>query len=1374
MSESTELATTYDPSQVEPAIYQTWEQNACFRATADDRPPDRRWVIMIPLPNVTGALHLGHAINNTLQDIQTRYHRMLGDNTLWQPGTDHAGIATQAVVERRIFETEGKTRHDLGRDELVRRIWEWKEQYQERIIGQLKQMGCSCDWERIRFTLDEGCAQAVRHTFFKMFKDGLIFRGKRLVNWDCQLQTAVADDEVYHETVKGHFWHFKYPIIPPSEPVDPPPEPRDSSRAAKAKGAEPEHVIIATTRPETMLGDTAVAVNPDPEGELNHREEKLRAELAGASGKEQAEIQARLERIAARRESHLPQLIQLRDMANDGRKIRLPLVDRVIPLICDQHADPELGSGCVKITPAHDQNDYEVAQRSGVPMVNVLNPDGKVADIIEPDGKRNPNSEKYAGLAFATEGRKKVVKDLDALGLVHEIEDRETDIGHSDRSKTPIEPYLSDQWFVRMGDVVAAKDHASEPRTSVRVDAQSADTAPRPTPDLSLGAVLITWTNYGTWLPGDERGFVSRIPQPDGSHVIHNLPGEPYDADDPQLSAKAADRMEGKPVHLNPAQARVLLASIAGSAEHHSIELLAVAIMSDHAHVLCQTDRAGPELQKLFKGGASRVLNQQFDLAGSPRWFTRRGSNRFIKKGTDLTAAVEYVQNQQNQLLVWSFDNDTGEAVEIVDRARVGEGAFTEVGETARTEVRGSQGVKLADGTTAPGLAQAAIDAVTSQRVRVFPERYAKSYLDWLGEKRDWCISRQLWWGHRIPVWTGQFPSPHVGVQFGFPGAHPKGLENLSVEWYGAPYVQPDVRGSVLSDETEAMAPRNYYVCLRDEPTDEDTNNLAECRFIQNPDVLDTWFSSQLWPFSTLGWPDEAEEQRLGREFYYPGSVLITSRDIITLWVARMVISGLYLVGDVPFQHVYIHTKFLDGRGETMSKSKGNGVDPLDIIKQYGADALRYSIADLATETQDVRIPVDYRCPHCKHLTPQTKVVPKNKRPSDITKVKCSSCKEPFATQWADASLKDELGVALETSDKFELGRNFANKLWNAARFAFMNLDEPRTSVRADVEGRGTTPYEKLHVSTLPPEDRWILAKLSAIVRRTNEQLLTYQFSQCIKDLREFFWDSLCDWYVELTNAPLTPSEPRPSGSGAVNPQSNTPNPTSPDPAAKQVLAFVLDQTLRLLHPFMPFITERLWKQLNAIAPQRGLPGVADPEMGDLLIQAQYPPAEGWPGLDDAEILEVFEDLQAATRGVRDLRARCNVPPKQKVTVTLNAPADHVEALRSDAHVLQRLANVGELSVTTGATRPKNAATLIVGPVQIFVHDISDDTAEADRLRTEIAETEKQIAASKARLANEKFTANAPAEVVQAARDRLAELESKLQKIQQQIRAVAS
>ncbi len=1318
MAEHTELDTVYDPRAVEPRMYAKWEREGAFVSEPAGTPRERTFTVVIPPPNVTGALHLGHALNNTLQDILIRYHRMRGFNTLWQPGTDHAGIATQAVVERRIREQEGKSRHDLGREELVKRIWQWKEEYEKRIIGQLKLMGCSCDWDRTRFTLDDGLARAVRHQFFNLFKDGLIFRGKRLVNWDTELQTAVANDEVYYETVKGHFWHFKYPVIDP-------------------KSGEPEHVIIATTRPETMLGDTAVAVHPDPEAFFERRERQLREGLARASAKERAELESKLEGLLARRESHLTQLIQLRDMARDGRMLMLPLVEREIPLIRDEWADPTLGSGCVKITPAHDPNDYEVGLRHKRPMINVLSADGKVARISEVDGSTNAHSNAYEGLDFAGAGRNKVVADLEARGLLLEVEDHDTEIGHSDRSKTPIEPYLSDQWFVQVGDIREPRALAradtrtpSEPRASACADTR--------TPDLSQGAVLLTWTTYATWLPGDERGFVSRVERPGGSHELHNLPGEPYDADDPQTLASAQDRTVGQPVYLNAAHAEVVLTSIARTTERHGIELLAAAVMSNHVHVLCQSDRAGRELLQLLKGNLARELNLKFELGEAPRWWTKSGSERFIKPGADLTAAVEYVKSQSDALCVWSFDLDRG--------------AVFDSCQSARAEAGGSLGITLGDGSKAPGLAQAAIDAVNDGQIQIFPTRYAKSYLDWLGEKRDWCISRQLWWGHRIPVWEFAGTTNVTAAQV----LHRQMLQ-LSERGLLAWQASPD-----QGDSTKTMTGGGRFtgkVCYHPDVKQESIKDIESSGFVQDEDVLDTWFSSALWPFSTLGWPDDTEHLKQ----YYPTSVLITTRDIITNWVARMVMFGLYSMGKVPFDHVYIHPKILDGRGETMSKSKGNGVDPVDIIHTHGADALRYAMADLTTETQDIRMSVEYICPHCTKLVDQSAVLKAEQQsrksrgeklerklqPADCRRVKCThkDCAKEFATQWAGDADKKELPVARETSDKFDNGRNFCNKLWNAARFALMNL-----------EG---TPCEALDVASLGPEDRWILAQLSQTIRRYHELIQGYQFSASVKLLREFFWDSLCDWYIELTK-PRMATEPRASARA----NNRVTEADSDSGTAKQVLAICIDQILRLFHPTMPFITEEIWDRLCKVVPKRGLPGIAELSADFLLARAQFPPEEGYPALDDAEILKVFAEIQEVVRAVRELRSQCDVSPKKAVEATVAMPEAECEAFKAHAHIVLRMANVSHLKVDPAAKRPPNAGSVTIGSLRVFVHDISDDDAERQRTTKTLAQLDKQITGKESKLSNEKFIANAKSEVVAAERKRLDDLHAQRKGLQ--------
>ncbi len=968
MAASDERSATYDPQTIEPEIRRFWESAPFFRADPADR-QRRPYVIMIPPPNVTGALHGGHALNNTIQDILVRWHRMRGFNTLWLPGTDHAGIATQAVVERTIFEKERRTRHDLGREELVRRIWEWKEAYGNRILEQLRLMGCSCDWSRTRFTLDEVCARAVRHTFFRLFRDGLIVRGKRLVNWDAHLQTAVADDEVYHETVQGHLWHIRYPLKAPVRIV------------FSDREVEVDYLVVATTRPETMLGDTAVAVHPE-----DHRWRPL-----------------------------------------IGKTVILPLLDREIPVIADPIlVDRQFGSGCVKVTPAHDPNDYACGQRHHLRIINILTPDGKI----------NAEGGPYAGLD-RYEARRRVVEDLQALGLLERVEDHASDVGHSDRSKTPIEPYLSDQWFVRMGD-----------------------------------------------LP----------------------PGE-------------ARRIEG-------------LRGSSGLAQ------LAI-------DQVCQQPHAGP-----------------------------------------------------------------------AERQACG-------------------------------------------KVHFFPARYARTYIDWLAEKRDWCISRQLWWGHRIPIWYAE-GCDESGLQRAFAGRD-------DVVW-----------------RRDGTADR-WLICADREDLAPDA--VPGCTLTRDPDVLDTWFSSALWPHSTLGWPGQTPE--LAR--FYPGSVLSTAREIITLWVARMVLTGMYNLGRAPFHDVYIHAVIQDGQGRPFKKTLGNGFDPVDIIETCGADALRYTMAGMTTETQDIRMPMK-----------------KVRRPD---------------------------GRELQTSERFELGRNFCNKLWNAARFAFMNLRD--------------APPARLDTAALPIEDRWILSRVSRAAVEVQDAMLKFQFSRAVQAARDFFWDALCDWYVELVKSRI--AEQR-----------------EPD-AARQVLAFAVDQALRLLHPFIPFITERLFADLNRAAPRRGLPGRAEPDAAAALCCAAYPPLEGWPALNDPAAEAVFADLQTATRAVRDIRQTRNVPPRQAVRVTVRVPRERVASLCQEAHVIRRLAGVGELAVDPDAPRPPNAATLVVGDMQIFVADVIDPQAERQRLTRELEGLEGQIAGLGRKLANESFVQRAPSDVVQQERNRLQELQARRQTVLQTI-----
>ncbi|MEM9410985.1 MAG: valine--tRNA ligase, partial [Planctomycetota bacterium] len=836
----------FDFSEAQDRIYNMWLDNGYFHADENsDKPP---YTIVIPPPNVTGALHLGHALNNTLQDIVIRQKRMQGFNALWVPGTDHAGIATQAVVEKRLKEEDGKTRHDLGREKLVARIWAWKEQYEKRILGQLQQMGCSCDWERTRFTLDETCARAVRNTFFDLFQKALIYRGKRLVNWDTFLQTAVSDDEVFSKTIKGHFWHLKYSFINP-------------------KPGEPEFVIVATTRPETMLGDTAVAVHPDPESALKKYENELQDKLTKASATEKESVKQQIEALQQHREVMLPKLIQLTEMANDGRMLKLPLMDREIPLVTDVWAKPELGSGCVKITPAHDPNDYDVAKRCALPMLNIMNSDGTL----------NAETKGYQGLTLK-KARIQVVEDLEKLGALDRVEDREIEQPHSDRSKTPIEPYLADQWFVKMDS-----------------------------------------------------------------------------------------------------------------------------------------------------------------------------------------------------------------------------------------------------------LAQSAMDAVTDQRVTILPERYEKGYLDWLGEKRDWPVSRQLWWGHQIPVWS--LPCATSDDASGMQSKI-SSIDGFSEEWLSM-QVEPSEEQNSEKRRELGLPECTIHVCIRDENVDLE-KELDKLGFVREEDVLDTWFSSALWPHSTLGWPTPTKEL----ETFFPTSTLITSRDIITLWVARMVLAAINNLGEAPFSRVYIHPKILDGFGETMSKSKGNGIDPIDVIDKFGPDSLRFGMAHLTTETQDVRLPVRFECPHCGAAIEQTK---KNRI---LPSIECKSCNQLFSTQWAEKEEDKLLPRGPVVSDRFEVARNFCNKLWNASRFAMINLNgfEPGAISEAD----------------LTLEDRWILSRLATVTQQVTDDLESFRFADATRTLYDFSWDEFCSFYVEMLKDRFNDKESRPH--------------------AQKMLAFTLDTLLRLLHPVIPFITEEIWQ----------------------------------------------------------------------------------------------------------------------------------------------------------------------------------------------------
>lgn len=1088
---ASDLPKQYEPSSIEQRIYERWLAARAFAAVPDAR--TQRYVIMMPLPNVTGALHMGHAMDNVMQDLLIRWQRMMGANTLWMPGTDHAGIATQAVIEKRLLELEGKTRHDVGREGLVQRIWEWKDQYQKRIIRQQQSMGCSCDWDRQRFTMDEICARAVRWTFFRMFQDGLIFRGHRLVNWDCQLQTAVSDDEIVYETVQGHFYYLRYPVIDP-------------------QAGEPTHVVVATTRPETMLGDTAVACHPDPAGALAASIAETQQRLEHAPARERAALEEELARLERRRETHLPTLLTLARMAGDGRKIRLPLLNRVLPLICDEWAKPQLGSGCVKITPAHDPNDYVVwtRHRQTVDCINILNEDGSL----------NANAGPYAGLDRFV-ARERVVRDLRAQGLLEAMEERAVEIGHSDRSKTPIEPYLSKQWFVKMGDV------------------------------------------------------------------------------------------EGG--------------------------------------VVCGR--------------------------GTPKAFV------------------------------------------------------------------------------APGLAQAAMDAVagawrsaTGRKVTFHPDpvRYSNTYLQWLAEKRDWCISRQLWWGHRIPIWAGTSPGAALRRLMAALAPH------LGREDVCARLVWPDGTSQLLQADglpavlTAGSAEESVevLVCLRDPRTESELGpTLTALGLTQDPDVLDTWFSSGLWPMSTLGWPDpetaavEPGQAPLGRqdghadclEYYYPGSCLVTGRDIITLWVARMVLMGLYNMGDVPFTDVFIHANILDGKGERMSKSKGNGVDPVDIIERYGADAMRYVLCDMQTGTQDIRLPVQAISPYTGELVDLATA----RHGNSIFTYLCPTTGREFDV----LGTMPDVPSAKLISDRFEVGRNFCNKLLNAVRFALLNLRE--------------TTFTPRQYQELADEDRWMLSRLSYAIATVHGHLEAYNPAAALATAREFFWAELCDWYLEFI-------KPR------LRDQSRA-------PLARQVLAVAIDQVLRLLHPFVPYLTEALWEPLCEQAPVRGLDTPLP--ASSLLIRAAWPAAN--PAWRDPELETRMTFLQEVVRGIRDLRSKYTIAPHARVQVRIRAAAEAASTLQSWVDLLTTMAGLEAVAIGPDIQRSPDAATAVVGQVEVYIPGVIDVDKERARLTKQREQLRGRLEGSRRKLANADFLRKASPEVVQKERDRLAECEAQIEHIEATLAALA-
>ena len=897
-----ELAKQYDPSQVEDRIYQFWLDGGYFHAKAD---PDKKpYTIVMPPPNVTGQLHMGHAVDNTMQDILIRHKRMQGYAALWVPGTDHASIATEAKVVEAMAK-EGLTKEMVGRDGFLERAWDWKNRFGSRIVSQLKKLGSSCDWERERFTMDEGCSDAVREVFVRLYDQGLIYRGNRMVNWCPHCNTSISDAEVEYAEQDGHFWHLLYPVKETGEMLE-----------------------LATTRPETMLGDTAVAINPDDP-----------------------------------RYAHL-----------HGCHVILPLLNKEIPIVCDEHADMTKGTGVVKITPAHDPNDFEVGLRHDLPIVRVFTYDGhmtgkadkEAADALFAAGKNTVNEPhvldcgKYAGMT-TMEARKAIVADLEAGGYLKSVEPLKHEVGSCYRCHTTIEPMVSKQWFVKM---------------------------------------------------------------------------EP--------------------------------------------------------------------------------------------------------------------------------------------------------------------------------LAKPAIEAVEQGRIRFVPERFTKNYMNWMKNTRDWCISRQLWWGHQIPAWYCD-----------------------------------ECGETVVAKEAPAACPKCGCTHLT-----------------RDPDTLDTWFSSALWPFSTLGWPKQTEDL----SYFYPTDTLVTGYDIIGFWVSRMIFSGLAYTGKAPFHTVCIHGIVRDSQGRKMSKSLGNGIDPLEVIAQYGADALRFMLVDGSTPGNDMRY----------------------------------------------------------SEKKVEAARNFANKLWNATRFVLMNLPEDFVP--------GLPGAAALDMS-----DKWVLTKLGQTAAAMTDNLDHYELGLAAAKINAFIWDVYCDWFIEI-------AKPRLNSGDAV--QADT---------ARRVLVYVLSEALKLLHPFMPFITEELYQAL--------------PGSGETIMTAAWPtadPAHSWP-----EEEQDFEKVMDYIKAVRTMRTEMNVHPAKRTSMVIET-ADPAPFQRAEVYL-------AKFAFATGVTFTGHYEGSTEGMVQVSTHaargfipmmELIDRDKELARLNKELAKAEKELAMFQKQLENPKFVEKAPAALVEETRAKAARSQDKLENIRQSIRAL--
>ncbi len=1196
---SEELAKVYEPKTIEQQTSEIWSSGRYFHACPEpfaslkgqlregtDRPErdssaapqNRPYTIVIPPPNVTAPLHLGHALNNTLQDILIRFRRMQQYNTLWMPGTDHAGIATQTVVEKRILAEEGKRRTDLDRQEFVSRVQAWKDEYEATIISQLKAMGCSCDWERTRFTMDQVCAKAVRAAFFRLFKDGLIYRGKRLVNWDPATQTVLADDEVEHETVQGHFWYLKYPLV---EPVQ---IPRGTAFQAvdhqvhKQNGAYLPHwtQTAATYTVTFRLADSLPAdvlerwrVERD---KIVHLDETQGRELTSQQQRELARL------YCDSVESYLN--------AGHGQcYLREPKV-------------AELVANALKCS---DGKRYDLIAWAVMPnhVHAILKP---YQGIELPDILRSWKS--YTANK-ANELLRRTGAFWQSEYYDHLIRDQE-DFDHQVNYvlSNPNKAGLSDwPW-------VGAKidNHGQDART------RHENTAKMAVP-LTIEYITVATTRPETMLgdtavamnPADPRAkFLvgKKVLLPIVGRIIPVIADEHVVLPDPSSDDEKAKFSTGflkvTPAH-DPDDWEI--------GQRHNLPVINVlapdgSISDKHGW----SDADAPEAQSLL--GMDRFEAREAIV----EWFR---TEDLLQNVRDYTHEVGHSYRSHVPIEPYLSDQWYIAVKKPIDylAEKFGQG--------------------LIEGTDVPvnSLAGLALKPLLDGRLRFIPQRYAQTYQTWLENLRDWPISRQLWWGHQIPIWycqkCGQFNSGLVD-------------------------------------------PENCEKC-------------GSADLVQDHDVLDTWFSSALWPFSTMGWPDDTPELKT----FYPGDVLCTAREIITLWVSRMVMMGQYCVGDIPFTDVYIHAMIQDGEGRKMSKSLGNGIDPLVAINSHGADAMRFTLASMTTDTQDIRMPV------------------------------------------ISMTLPD--GRQANTSPKFDIGRNFCNKLWNASRFALMNL-----------EGIDAAKFDR---DKMDITDRWILSRLGRTISEVTDSLNRYKYSEPLAQLYRFFWNEFCDWYLEWIKPRMQDGRQK--------------------PIAQNVLAFVLDQTLRLLHPFVPFITEGIFQKLNEIAPVRQLQGIAQAKHSVALVIAEWP--RDASSLINQSMEEQIQIAQDTIRAIRDIRSKYNRPLDELFKVSAQAPPKTVDILNENARLIKQLGGAKDFEAGAERAKPRNAATAIVGDLRIYVHDMIDPQAERQRLEKQKQHVEAAKKAVEVKLKNKEFVTKAKPEVVAQAREKLAQLQEQLETVRKHL-----